>query len=1298
MTSKSVQAVPAALAVVVLSLLAFVPSALASKVISEAGKGAGQTRGPNGVAVDFETGGLYVADTKNNRVDVFSPTGAFERAFGWGVKDGEGKFEVCTTSCREGLSGSGAGEFDEPTGIAVDNSPSSSSRHDVYVVDSANSRIEKFTPEGEFKLAFGSAGEGEGQFSRVASIAGLSNFFVGVGPGGTVYVLDSLKAGSEFEQRLQKFEPSGTVIAPQHVLYKDIFSAFSLAVDSTGDFYVNAGFNIRKYDAGGGFVREIQNAFEGTFEGAPAISVEAIAVGAEDNLFTVSAGISSGASVMEFDSAGNRLRRFGYGSVRYVAKAIVPSPEPRTGGIYVGEAFNGDISEESEGRGSRVVQVDLGPAGPVVFPAPCNASPLGSVKATLNAEVNPEGKVTTVHFQYITDADFVANGDSFSGAHPTTSTAESGSVGSDFTLHKASAEARLEPETKYHCRAVATNADAPAGIDGEEGAFLSKEPFEFLEISAGGVGIETATLNATVNPFGASTSGYFEYVDDATYEKDVAELGPGHGFDHAGRAPDGPEELDFGASEEPKVVSAPVSGLLPGTLYHFRIRVDDHLSTVPPRSGPEGSFRTFASFAGLPDGRAWELVSPAQKNGAEVAVPRPAGGLTNPEIFVPINAAAGSGEAVTYTSWTSFGSPEGAQVASQYLSKRTASGWGTENISPFASAKHPLSLPYRGFTSDLRFGAFVTSEPPLTSEAQVGFENLYLRDNQTGVLDTLTIEEPQVVSGPFNGFCSGYAGASADGTHAIFSGRGAMAGAPIGAGFSLYEWSVAKGLSLVSVLPDGELALPVKVSEAPREGTGFGAVGGSCSMDQAPVRHTISEDGSTIFWTYGGKYKGAEHPLFARLDGAETVQLDAKPEVSPGKGPFGEGKFWAATGDGSMAFFTAPGKLTKDAGAVGQFYRYDTRSRSLIDLTPGETAPQIEGVIGASEDGAYTYFVAAGALTGEQESATHQKALQGANNLYVWHEGEGVRFIARLSALDQFDWSTAPEQLTARLTPDGRHLAFLSIEAEALSGNDNTIVSGGHCKPSRENNTLAGDPHCPEVYLYDAEAAVLTCASCNPSGSRPIGPATLPAWSNPYEGPRYLSDDGSRVFFESRDVLSAADQNNRRDVYEFERPGAGSCTSDSPAFDAASGGCIFLISSGKSTDETFFIDASADGRDVFFSTRQPLTGWDTNENYDVYDARVGGGFAEPSTVASCEGEACKPPPIASPSVIAPATLSFQGQGNAVQTPVKSKPVKPRPKKPKSKKKKLKKESEKKSKHKASNKHKRATAKKRRTGR
>ena len=175
---------------------------------------------------------------------------------------------------------------------------------------------------------------------------------------------------------------------------------------------------------------------------------------------------------------------------------------------------------------------------------------MGNAEVTLNARVNPEGKATTYHFDDITKEHFQENGNSFSGRHPATSTPESASIGSDFILHKtsaqeASAQVKVVPETKYLCRVVATNADAPPkGISGPEGEFETPPALEIKDTWTFEVESKTASLNAEVNPLGIAATGFFEYVDDTTFQHDIAELGPGHGFDHAKKAPEG-EEVKF---------------------------------------------------------------------------------------------------------------------------------------------------------------------------------------------------------------------------------------------------------------------------------------------------------------------------------------------------------------------------------------------------------------------------------------------------------------------------------------------------------------------------------------------------------------------------------------------------------------------------------------------------------------------------------------------------------------------------------------------------------------------------------
>jgi DNA-binding beta-propeller fold protein YncE len=93
----------------------------------------------------------------------------------------------------EGGKGPDEGQFDSPVGIAVDGSGN------VFVADTGNGRIQKFSATGAFLTSIGSKGIGHGQFSEPNGIA--------VDRTGNIYVAE---AGN---QRVQKLSPDGTFMA-----------------------------------------------------------------------------------------------------------------------------------------------------------------------------------------------------------------------------------------------------------------------------------------------------------------------------------------------------------------------------------------------------------------------------------------------------------------------------------------------------------------------------------------------------------------------------------------------------------------------------------------------------------------------------------------------------------------------------------------------------------------------------------------------------------------------------------------------------------------------------------------------------------------------------------------------------------------------------------------------------------------------------------------------------------------------------------------------------------------------------
>jgi hypothetical protein len=534
----------------------------------------------------------------------------------------------------------------------------------------------------------------------------------------------------------------------------------------------------------------------------------------------------------------------------------------------------------------------------------------------------------------------------------------------------------------------------------------------------------------------------------------------------------------------------------------------------------------------LLDNRGWEMVSPVEKNGGEV---QGFGGNFGGDVL----QAAADGESATFSSASSFGGEaQGAPIASQYVSRRRAGGWSTQDITQptlsGAYSEHPEGVPFQLFAPDLGRALMLDGNRCAGSACP----STYTLRESTGAL-TLSPAEPDLR----------FAGSSPDLRHVALSTCAALTSdateVPGSEGCdpaapNLYDWSGGQ-LRLLNLLPGDEHGTP---------GARLAAHAGAVSTDGWRVYWTASEDGF----------------IYLREDGATKW-------VSEATG--GTASFQTATPDGAFAFFTS---------ISSHLYRYRASTDEATDLTPGG---EVLGVLGTSTDGSRVYYLTAAGL-------------------FLWDEGTTRKIAAAADA------SNYPPTIgTARVSADGTRLAFLS--KAPLTGYDNT-------------DQYTGNPDS-EVFLYDATAnGALACISCNPSKARPIGPSTIPgavangasAGATRYYKPRAMAADGRRLFFDSHDALVSQDTNNDRDVYEWEAQGTGSCTT--------SGGCLNLISSGRSEDGASFVDASEDGRDAFFLTDGSLIPSDPLGTVDLYDAREGGGFPIPPTPIPCEGDSCQPLP------------------------------------------------------------------------
>jgi hypothetical protein len=624
-----------------------------------------------------------------------------------------------------------------------------------------------------------------------------------------------------------------------------------------------------------------------------------------------------------------------------------------------------------------------------------------------------------------------------------------------------------------------------------------------------------------------------------------------------------------------------------------------------------------AAASGLPDGRAYELVSPVQKHGADIIGIDGFGGN--------IDQAAENGAAVAYTSrYPAELNPPANGYGTTLLSVRGPNGWSTQDVSPpLAEVTGPLggTTAVKAFSDDLSSWVTVLGghgEGPdapesiraLSPDSPEGIEELSFLHMD----GTYTPLATQAESGPLPGAKVEFRGATPDLRHIVVMSSGAKLVPPAVSGEeALYEWSDGR-LQLVSLLPNG--TQPVSLGGS-QNALALGSYGETTSNN----RHAISEDGSHVVWS----------------SNAEIYDRDMLTEKTVRVA--GAGEFLTASASGSSVLY---GNVQSFAVAGG-LYEFNLATEHTSDLLPGGG---FLGLVGSSADASTIYFVAdtalgpglpAGGECGDEGSPD-----TGTCNLYVEHrsgepgnEGwEPPRFVATLVQGDHDDWESTPSVFskglltqTAQVSENGRYLALLS----------------------RARLTSYNNAGAQEVYLYDASTNRLTCASCNPSGAAPDGEASLPGWtayddllqSTVYQS-RYLSDEG-RLFFDSTDALVPQDTNGLQDVYEYEPEGVGVCY--------ISGGCLGLISDGAGASPSSFIDASAGGDDVFFITGDQLVSEDVDGAVDLYDAHVCSSSA-PCPTASvtsppcASDDACKSAISPQPSVFeAPATAGFWGDGN-----------------------------------------------------
>ncbi len=879
------------------------------------------------------------------------------------------------------------------------------------------------------------------------------------------------------------------------------------------------------------------------------------------------------------------------------------------------------------------------------------ATEVGGSSGTLNGSVIPGSQpVGECFFQYVEDSAYEPLAGNPYGAGTSAPCAESeAEIGTGFApAHVHAVVSDLEVGVTYHFRLVA--GPSGAAREGSDLQFSTGGP-RLIAQWAESVTVSEATVAAQLDTQGSATTYHVEWGPTSSpYANSTAEVAAGNG------------------------IRVSISGLEAGSVYHYRFVASSHCNPAEPAevcetAGPDHTFTTYRPLtpqtgcsnqefrieasSRLPDCRAFEMVSPLEKNGGNVAAAAEA------STYRPLAESAADGNRATFSSLRAFAEPQSSPLVSQYLATRTPQGWTTKSISlpRFSSHRGGGIAAYgrfEAFTEDLCSSwVFEDTSDPLVPAAPAGYANLY-RQNNCASAPNYELLSPTIPTGiepeaELLGNILGAQGFSGDLAHTVIASIGGLTANACPTQtevFQLYEsYDGGSQVRLVSILPNGE---PSCLSSTVGSPTGNFVASANAAMNQ----HAVSPDGSTIYWT-SGAFPAHPLELYVRINANQEQSAVAGGECTePEKActldvsQVGGAQYWDAASDGSRALYTLGGP-----SAGGGLFEYDLASRSSQQIATG-----VEGVVGASQGLGRIYFISRDVLSGSQQNGQGAEARSGRPNLYFYEGGDTI-YIATLSSLDTVTPPVGgapapdglPERRNSRVSADGLHLAFAT--------------------PARlteyENTDTASGEEATEVYLYDAAtgpSGQLHCISCSPSGARPqarrIGStsnqgfwsyaANLPGWAESQRASRLLSDDGNRLFFESVDPLVLSDTNGKKDVYEWQRGSdVAACEAvGAEAFVATAGGCISLISSGHSDEDSELVDASAGGRDVFLTTASSLSAEDPGL-IDLYDAREGGGFPRVHPAAACEGEACQGP-VEPPRDPTPASSSFEGAGNVKQ--------------------------------------------------
>lgn len=618
------------------------------------------------------------------------------------------------------------------------------------------------------------------------------------------------------------------------------------------------------------------------------------------------------------------------------------------------------------------------------------------------------------------------------------------------------------------------------------------------------------------------------------------------------------------------------------------------------------------AHAEAPAGRAYERVSPAE---------RLSGGMPglSTDLYAMPGRSADTGDRLVYGAGARVGETWSGAANPMIFGERTTTGWRArtairsmdDGVTPLELSSHEQRAGW--LSPDGREFVFGTGKP-LDRFVPGALAGVFRSVDEPLAPDWLSRPEDSV--SVVGGVSAGSVTAGDENRTVVFQSTAPLTiDAPPAGTSAVYAYRNGS-LQIASRLPDGSVA----------SGASLANSGASTPNAAAPparvIRGQLADGGRYVLFLHGGTVQTGS--LYVRdLDAGVTRQLAGGGTGAPAAA-IGLREAWGVFGstiknleiqtvpngavfgarDASRAFFATG----QSVGTTNFLYEANLET-GVVTPRPALTGPPL----GLSPDGQKMLFVEGPPIAGNSSPA-------GNWTLRYW---------------DAANPTTSVVVGTIAVPASNPTYGFARVYEPSEDGRSWVFAAIGSPDPSRPNVT----PTTRQLYRWTVGDAAPTCLSCQPvdgiartagvnlsvqdsvtsegflAPTTAISPSTNTSKPALAEEPHGLSDDGRWLLFDSPDQLVSEDTNNVRDVYLWDR-------------DGGSGGRLQLVTSGLGTSPSWALDLSPDGKNAFFSTREGLVPADTDGGFDVYSARIGGGF--PDSPESCSGEACRPPVIPDP--------------------------------------------------------------------